>query len=57
MNAKEENEGETVRVCHKKARIVDSFKDSYRAEIKLGGIIQYISLTPEYVHERLEGGA
>lgn len=46
--------GETVRVCHKQARIVRTLPSAYRAEIELGGVNQLITLADSWVHDRLD---
>ena len=43
-----------IRVCHKKAKIIEENADSYTVSIKLGGVIQHITVTKEYVENQLE---
>lgn len=39
----------TVRICHKKGKIIKENKDSYTVSIELGGVLQHITVTKEYV--------
>ena len=43
-----------IRVCHKKGKIIEENADSYTVSIKLGGVIQHITVTKEYVENQLE---
>lgn len=45
--------GETVKVCHKDARLFIKNPESYTAEIELGGVHQHVTLSQEYVDEQL----
>lgn len=47
--------GKTIRVCHKKGRIVEENPRSFDAEIELGGVIQHVVLADVYVEEQLGG--
>jgi hypothetical protein len=47
------NVGETVKVCHKEVRIVETNAQSYEAEGEIGGVIQRVSLSTPYVHDRI----
>lgn len=42
-------EDRTVRICHKKGRIIEENKDSYTVSIELGGVLQHITVTKEFV--------
>ena len=51
--ATEEHTRKTVKVCHQEARITDANQHSYTAEMELGGVVQHVVLSAEYVHERV----
>lgn len=45
--------GSTIRLCHKKARIIEAHDRAYTAKIELGGVHQHVSVAEEYAHEQL----
>lgn len=45
--------GQTIRVCHKPGKVVEKVHNSYRVQIKLGGVTQDILVSHEHVGEQL----
>lgn len=46
---------EQVRICHNQGRIVGTGANCYKVGIELGDVDQEILVSPEFVHDQIDG--